>query len=256
MAWVEFHASRIKKLLKFRDFRKALNWSANEALGFLGSFWGEIIELREDGDITGWNPEYLADLTDAKVDPERLWKALENGWIDKGLNGKVLVHDWLDAAGLFLMRKYSTNNKEELARIWALYGRVYGTSERIANEKRTNSEPTKPNLTKPTKPKPQAYGVLKSSRTVVAVDVGGVQGGKVKGNEISSVEEQTISRAVEFSGDVGSRAFFQKAVKVLGPGLVDEAIGEVRMREDSGSVSSRKKYLTALLDDWMKLRVR
>jgi hypothetical protein len=149
--WIEFHASRIKKLLKFQAFRKTLNWSANEALGFLGSFWGEIIELREDGDISGWTPEYIAELTDAKIDPERLWKALEVGWIDKASDGKTLVHDWLDCAGFYLRKKYSSGNKERLVRIWGLHGRVYGSNggDREATEERPESDTTKPDLTTP-----------------------------------------------------------------------------------------------------------
>lgn len=154
MAWIEFHAPLIKKLLKFRDFRRALGWSSNEALGFLGSFWGEIIELREDGDISGWTPDYIAELTDAKVDPERLWKALQAGWIDATPDGRVLVHDWLDTAGTYLIKKYSSSNRGELVRIWALYGLVYGArSEPIATGKRPEGDPTLPDLTQPNQTK-------------------------------------------------------------------------------------------------------
>ena len=81
--------------------------------------------------------------------------------------------------------------------------------------------------------------------------------GKVNGNDFSSPEEKEadiLNRVVEFSSDKKSRAFFQKAVKALGPNLVNEAMGEVKMRESAGSVSDRAKYLTALLTDWMNGR--
>ncbi len=94
------------------------------------------------------------------------------------------------------------------------------------------------------------------TRKVVASDSPGtaeVQS-RFKSNE-SSKEQETLERAVEFTGDEGSRAFFQKAVKELGPGLVDEGIGEVKDRELAGSVSDRAKYLTALLTNWMAGRV-
>lgn len=126
MAWIEFHAARIKRLKKFQDFRKSMSWSTIEALGFLGSFWGEVIELAEDGDITGWTPEYVAELTGLKISPERVWEALaSNGWIDhRGEN--VIVHDWLDSAATYLRSKYAKDRREILVDIWALHGKSYG----------------------------------------------------------------------------------------------------------------------------------
>jgi hypothetical protein len=75
-----------------------------------------------------------------------------------------------------------------------------------------------------------------------------------KGNDFSTADEnqEAIDAAVEFSGNEGNRAFFQKAVKAIGPGLVREAIGEVKMRGDN--VSSKSKYLCALLKEWMNAR--
>jgi hypothetical protein len=176
MAWIEFHPTKIKKLQKFKHFRKTLNWSANEALGFFGVLWGEIMDLRENGDITGWTAEYIAEITEAKVEPERLWNALtvvppelknESAWIDRTEDGKMLIHDWLDCAGKFLINRYKTSNKARLTEIWALHGRKYGGSEeedagskQEVNRKQTgrlqedNGSPpnlTLPNLTKPGK---------------------------------------------------------------------------------------------------------
>lgn len=164
MAWIEFHAAKIKRLQKFRDFRAEMGWSTNEALGFLGSFWGEVIELREDGNITGWKPDYIAELTAVDVSPDKLWSALvSNHWIEDE-NGRILIHDWLDTAGLFLSRKYSTSNRKRLVNIWRTHGRSYAS--KIANNKRTVSEqianlPNQPNLTNQTIPnltKPKDIG--------------------------------------------------------------------------------------------------
>lgn len=153
MAWIEFHGSRIKRLKKFRDLKTELGWSVNETLGFLGSFWGEVIELAEDGDVSGWTPEYVAELTGLTCSPAKVWECMGlYGWLDL-VGDRVLVHDWIDTAGLYLTRKYSTSNKPLLCEIWSKYGKVYGDSERIANGKRTNSEPTLPNQTLPNQPK-------------------------------------------------------------------------------------------------------
>lgn len=148
MAWIEFHASRIKRLKKFADFRKALNWSTIEGLGFLGSFWGEVIELAEDGNITGWTPEYIAELTGLKTDPGRVWEALaRNGWIDER-GGKVMIHDWIDTAGTYLRSKYATGKRQKLVEIWAIHGLDYGNPMGTQLE----SNRTIPNQTLPTKP--------------------------------------------------------------------------------------------------------
>lgn len=152
MAWVEFHATRIVKLKKFQDFRIALQLSKHEALGLLGSFWCEVLELREDGDITDWTPEYLAELLGLKLSPERVWKALEAGWLDT-VNDRKIVHDWLDSASIFLTRKYSSSDegKERLKYIWSLHGKTYG-NEQQANGKRTVTVRTIPNPTRPYQP--------------------------------------------------------------------------------------------------------
>lgn len=103
-------------------------------------------------------------------------------------------------------------------------------------------------------------GDVRREAKVVDVDVGvdvnqkQKKNNNVKGNEVSP-EQDLLDRVVEFSGEPGSRAFFQKAIRALGAGLVDEAMGEVRSRENTGSCHDRAKYLTAVLGDWMRGRM-
>lgn len=148
MAWIEFHASKVKKLNKFHRLRKEMGWSVIECLGFLGLLWGEVIEVCESGDVTGWSTDYIAEITGLNDSVAlRVWEALNTyGWIDTGSNGVKLIHDWLDYAGLFLTRKYSSSDRDFLVKIWALHGRVYGNPS-YCNSKRTVSEHTLPNLT-------------------------------------------------------------------------------------------------------------
>lgn len=153
MGWVEFHASTIKKLQKFHDFRLEMRWSVNEALGFLGNLWGEVLEIHEDGDISGLRPEYIVMLTDAKANPLVLRNALvKHGWLDEN-SGRLLVHDWLDYVGRWLRRKYGGSENAagwaELDRIWKLHGQKYGDKlprkrqRKTATPKRPESD-TKP----------------------------------------------------------------------------------------------------------------
>lgn len=127
MPWVEFHATTIIRLQKFRDFRSDLSWSRHEALGFLGDLWGQVLELREDGDIRGWTPEYIADLTGLKpVIAARLWDALvKHRWVELKQDGAVLVHDWLEFVGRYLESKYRSSDPELLAQMWRKHGQKY-----------------------------------------------------------------------------------------------------------------------------------
>lgn len=158
MAWIEFHAATVKRKLKFHEFRKSLGWSVLEALGFLGSFWGEAIEVCEGGEITTWSPEYLAELTGLKPDfAQRVWDALQaHGWVDCLGDGRLLIHDWLEYAGNFLRGKYS-GKRERLVEIWAIHGQIYGKKEEptsyLSVTDKLPTSPNQPNLTKPNQEK-------------------------------------------------------------------------------------------------------
>jgi len=171
MAWIKFDAARIKRLKKFHDFRKAMQWSVVEALGFLGSFWGESIEVCESGDVTGWTPEYLSEITGLKDSlGERVWEALgANGWLTS-LGGKTLIHDWLDTAGPYLVKRYgggeNTAGREHLARIWALHGLTYGkaTGKRPESDAEATIDKTRSDKTRTEEQtKPAGAGVVASA---------------------------------------------------------------------------------------------
>lgn len=151
MAWIEFHGAKIKRLKKFTDMKRELRWSTNEALGFLGSFWGEVIELSEDGDISKWSPEYLCDLTETKLNPERVWQTLvRTGWIDMTEDGLYLIHDWMDTAGRFLEIKYK-NYPDKLKAIQLKHSQkiIEIIREPLEHPKGSNQpdQPNQPDLT-------------------------------------------------------------------------------------------------------------
>lgn len=155
MAWIEFHSNRIKKLKKFGDLRRSLQWSAHETLGFLGSLWGEALDVAESGEISGWTPEYLCELTGVSLDPKRVWDALVvTGWLDE-VNEKVLIHDWPDWAGRYLESKYRTSSPDLLAQIWTLHGRIWRESD---HRRTKDGPPVLPDRTKPNPKKPAPSG--------------------------------------------------------------------------------------------------
>lgn len=110
--------------------------------------------------------------------------------------------------------------------------------------------------------RPENKGLERSDRTIVAVPPGlelvQARSKNGNGNDLSPPDNHnhTLDRVVEFAKDEKSRAFYQKALRVLGDGLVEEAMGEVKMREADGTVDrkARAPYLTSVLVDWMENR--
>ena len=158
LAWIESHTVLLRH-------RKVLLLASDLALppvyviGHLHALWHAVIEQQEDGDLSEWPDLMIAQAAAYTDDAAHFVKSLQ---ARKFLDVKV-IHDWIEYAGLFLTRKYSTVNPAKLHAIWKLHGCKYGKRDnkslhRIANRKRTESElsanlpnqpnqPNQPNLT-------------------------------------------------------------------------------------------------------------
>jgi hypothetical protein len=135
MAWIESHTVLIRHR-KLREFARELRIRPSYAMGHLHALWHAALEQQENGDLSAWSDELIAEVSDVPGDAPQYVRLLQkHGWLD----GRLL-HDWLDYAGNYLVRKYSTGNRERLVAIWLLHGRVYG--DRSANGKRVGSEQT------------------------------------------------------------------------------------------------------------------
>lgn len=161
MAWIESHQELLDhpKVLKLMS---KTSWSLDETIGKLHRFWWWALKYAEDGDLSRYDPaQYLSRLGEGMSPSDLLSNFQECGFIDHDLK----IHDWIDYAGLFLTKKYSTSNPDKLKVIWNRYGYKYGKGKGkygrvIANTKRTLSElkaniPNQPNLTKPNLTKPK-----------------------------------------------------------------------------------------------------
>lgn len=158
MAWIESHTVLIRHR-KLRDLARDLRIRPSYAMGHLHSLWHAALEQREDGDLSDWSDEFIAESSDFPGDAPQFVRLLQqHRWLD----GKI-IHDWVDYAGLYLTRKYSTSNPKLLKEIWAKHGRGYGASkkrtvsERIAN---IPNQPNQPDLNLPTKDPPYPPGGL------------------------------------------------------------------------------------------------
>lgn len=91
-------------------------------LGHAHALWHAVLEQQEDGDLSGWTDELIAEYACYDGDAARFVALLQQEHL---LDGR-LVHDWLDYAGPYLIRRYKTRNRQRLVEIWAIHGRVYG----------------------------------------------------------------------------------------------------------------------------------
>jgi hypothetical protein len=97
MPWVESHTvlTRHRKLI---ELSKELRLKPVYAMGHLHSLWHVALEQAEDGDLSSWSDEFIADSAQYPADAPQFVRLLQNhGWLD----GKLL-HDWLDYAGRYL----------------------------------------------------------------------------------------------------------------------------------------------------------
>ena len=158
MAWIESHTVLMRHR-KVAHLANALRLRRSAIIGHLHALWHAALEQQDDGDLSSWSDEFIAECSDFPGDAPQYVRLLqEAGWLD----GKLL-HDWPDYAGAFLRSRYASGNRERLVAIWAKHGRPYG--EATGKQPETNRQPTRkkvppdhtgPDPTKPDQGNPPA----------------------------------------------------------------------------------------------------
>ena len=152
MAWIESHTI-LKRHRKVASLAHALRLRRSYAIGHLHLLWHEALDQQDDGDLSSWSDEFIAESSDYPGDAPQFVRLLQEvGWLD----GKLL-HDWLDYAGAFLRKRYASGNRERLVAIWAKHGRVYGETpnQPVSNPQPIRGKPPPvPNQTIPNQKKP------------------------------------------------------------------------------------------------------
>lgn len=133
-SWIKLY-STLKGNGKLLELAVSLRLRPAYAAGHLCFLWTEAMDQREDGDLSSWSDERIAISADYTANAQEFVRLLHlHKLLDgqQGRNGQprqLLIHDWLDYAGPFLIRKYGSKRKEVLAQIWAKHGRIYGVGE-------------------------------------------------------------------------------------------------------------------------------
>jgi hypothetical protein len=112
MAWVESHTVLLRHR-KLIELAKDLRLKPVYLLGHLHALWHAALEQQEDGDLSSWSDELIAEMSAFDGDAPQYVSLLQtHGWLD----GKVL-HDWLNYTGKYLTAKYRTANPKKLRQI-------------------------------------------------------------------------------------------------------------------------------------------
>lgn len=120
--WIEIHTNLVRHR-KLKAFARALQIEPHIAMGHLATFWMNVLEQAETGDITKWSKQDIADYAHYVGDVDKFYDALKNGgdgWIDEK-DGRVLLHDWWDYVGRYLSAKYKTSNPAKLGYLKTIY---------------------------------------------------------------------------------------------------------------------------------------
>ncbi len=119
MAWIESHTVllRHRKLL---ELAKELRLKPVYVLGHLHALWHAALEQQEDGDLSSWSDDLIAEVSCYQGDASQYVSLLR---LHKWLDGN-LIHDWLDYAGKYLSAKYRSSNPGKLKKILAKHKSV------------------------------------------------------------------------------------------------------------------------------------
>ena len=111
MAWIESHDD-LAAHPKTRRAARALDISIPTMMGHLHLLWHWCLKYADDGDLSGYDHEDIADAMMWDGDPDDLIDALVNcgpgdrfGFLERDTDGALCVHDWLDYAGKLVEKR-------------------------------------------------------------------------------------------------------------------------------------------------------
>jgi hypothetical protein len=112
VAWIESHTV-LRNHRKIILLSRALRLNTAQTIGHLHLLWYAALEQQEDGDLSKWSDELIAELAGYTGDAPQFVRLLQElGWLD----GKM-IHDWMEYAGRYLETKYRTANPKKLKEI-------------------------------------------------------------------------------------------------------------------------------------------
>lgn len=153
MAWIESH-QELWRHPKTKKLARLLGVSVPTAVGHLHGLWYWALDFAQDGDLTKYDPEEIADAVLWEGGASDLMEALIAAeYIDQD-GDNISLHDWHDYAGrLIEQRELQREANRERQRRYREKKNNVTPPSRVSNAGVTEcNAPTVPNPTNPTKP--------------------------------------------------------------------------------------------------------
>jgi hypothetical protein len=122
MTWIKSHAT-VAQHPKVRRAAKALQVSVPEMIGHLHLLWWWCLEFAQDGDVSPFSAEELADAAMWEGDAEAFVQSLMNcglgdgaGLLEIDESDRLVVHDWMEYAGVLVERRKADAERKREAR--------------------------------------------------------------------------------------------------------------------------------------------
>ena len=117
MAWIEAH-QELPRHPKTKRFARMLKISIPQAVGHLFMFWWWALDYAENGDLSRYDADDLADAAQWDGDPEEFLKAMiecgpggSYGFIEKNESG-MFVHDWEMYSGRLVEKREKNRQRQ------------------------------------------------------------------------------------------------------------------------------------------------
>lgn len=136
MAWIESH-QELARHPKTKKIARTLGISLPAAVGHLHFFWWWAMDYAQDGDLSKYDNDDLADACGWEGDSSALTSALiDSGFIDE--EDGLFIHDWDDYAGRLIdKRKANTERKRKSRSSHAVVTRDINVSHRATEPNQT-----------------------------------------------------------------------------------------------------------------------
>jgi len=151
VAYIESHQTLLGHP-KTRKAARLLGIKRVHLVGHLHALWWWSLDYADDGDLSRYESDVIADACEWEDDPDTFIDALVSaGFLSTDDDGALHVHDWMDYAGRLVQRRKANAQRMRDARA----ANVQNTCETHADtceaiqDNQTVTDQTQPNTTKP-----------------------------------------------------------------------------------------------------------
>lgn len=247
------------------------------AVGHLHYLWWWVLDYAQDGDLSRFEPEDVAEAAMWDGDPVAFLEALiKAGFIDRD-EDRLVIHDWDDYAGRLVDKRKANRERQRRWREQRVSNALVTRDKHVSNSSLTSDEcvsngatvpnPTQPNPTQPKDSPPSFHSLVNSNELTRSFNLGGPAGDPAnddqpdqKQTEQRDPEEPTNSKLIgelllkyreilpKDKHTAGDAPFIGRLYNEFGYEAVLSAINELSYKIDRGFVPENPLvYLKAMV---------